>query len=282
MSQISPEELYELYHKEGLSQREIGERFDVSQSAVSKWMNKYDIKSRAPSKWSEKEKKLLKDNYPGDKSKISSLFPERSWNAIKLKAMDLDLARDQEEYRRSEEVAKNCRRLSRQNEIEVDFSNKKALSYVLGVIDGDGYHDNSGTIGLEVKDELFANKFIERLEELGLNPNKGEKRGKTSVWASSQVLVNWLMDLDEKLDWLKKEGDPWKYIEGQYDSDGNLHPSGSPRICSYDEEEKLFVQKLFEYLGIEANIQQNNVWVTKPSSEKFFGNIDPVLERRKL
>lgn len=281
MAKVGAEELYRLYHEEDLSQRQIGERLGVSQSSVSKWMSEYDIKSDVASPWTEKEKRILKQNYPGDKSEISELLSERSWNAIKLKAMELGLARDQEEYMKSEEVADKCRRLAEENEIDVNFEKTEALSYILGVIDGDGFHDNNGTIGLEVKDSEFAEKFVEKLKALGLNPNTDHRRDKEAVWASSHILVEWLQDFEDKVDWLSDEGDSWKYIEGQYDSDGNLHPCGSPRICSYDKKEKKMIQQILQNLNVKCNIQQNNVWVAKSSSKRFFNNINSALDRRK-
>jgi len=281
MSKVSSEELHRLYHEEDLSQRQIGERLGVTQSSVSKWMSEHNIKSDIADPWSEGEKDILRQNYPCEKSEILDLLPERSWNAIKLKAMDLGLARDQDDYRNSEEVAERCRKLAEENEIDVKFEETEVLSYVLGVVDGDGFHDNDGTIGLEVKDLEFAEKFVKKLKILGLNPNTGQRRGKEAVWASSQVLVEWVQDLEDKVDWLSDEGSAWKYIEGQYDSDGNLHPCGSPRICSYDEQEKKMINQVFLNLNVECNIQQNNVWVAKSSSNKFFNNVNSVLDRRK-
>jgi transcriptional regulator with XRE-family HTH domain len=42
-----PERLRELYHEEGLSQAEIGDRLGVSQNAVQLWMIDHDIDTRA-------------------------------------------------------------------------------------------------------------------------------------------------------------------------------------------------------------------------------------------
>lgn len=282
MPPVDAEELYRLYHIEGLSQAEIGEKFGVTQSSVSKWMNLLGIDSKFKGSWTKEEVGLLEEKYPGDKSEISPLFPERTWNAIKLKAMGLGLARDQESYRHSKEVADNLRELSEQKKIKVAFENKDSLSYVLGVVDGDGYDDSRGTVGLEVKDREFANKFINKLEDINLNPNSGSRRGKITVWASSQELVKWLDEIeDKKLYWVLENGDAWSYIEGLYDSDGNLHPSGSPRICSYNEESKELIHELFSKLGIKSNIQQNNVWVSSKSTDKFFEHVEPVLKRRQ-
>lgn len=282
MSNISAERLEKLYHQENLSQREIAEKIGVSQPAISKWMKKYGINSKNSPKWTEEDIKLLKEHYPSSREKFDDLFPERTWNAVKLKAMNLGLSKTAEEHRKSESNLKRLRKLSEDHAINVDYEATSSISYVLGVIDGDGYTDRKGTVGLEVKDQVFADKFVRNLKSIGLNPNTGTRRGKITVWASSKELVEWVIDLEEKkLNWLLEEGDSWRYIEGQYDSDGNLHPCGSPRICSYDEKEKEFLHGLLSKLEINCNIQQNNVWVSKTSSEEFFKNINPVLERRR-
>jgi transcriptional regulator with XRE-family HTH domain len=284
MAGISKEKLSRLYHDEDLSQREIGERIGVTQSSVSKWMDELDIESDIASLWTEEEKEKLQEHYPEEKDLLMEKLPERSWNAIKLKAMDLGIAKSAEEHRNSEEVAEKLRELSEQNKIEVNFDKASEISYILGVVDGDGFHDNNGTIGLEVKDIEFAEKFMENLTKVGLNPNSKPSDSKQAVWASSQDLLNWIETLDEqnrKIQWLKEQGDIWKYLEGQYDSDGNLHPSGSPRICSYDENEKKLVAELLNEVGVRTSIQQNNVWIAKSSSNKFFENVNSVLERRR-
>lgn len=40
-------ELQRLYHEKGLTQEEIGERFDVTKQSVYQWMKKYDIETRS-------------------------------------------------------------------------------------------------------------------------------------------------------------------------------------------------------------------------------------------
>ena len=284
MPDISREKLHRMYHEEDLSQREIGERLGVTQSSVSKWMDELGIESDIASLWTEEEKETLRQHYPNEKEILMEKLSERSWNAIKLKAMDLGIAKSAEEHRNSKEVAEKLRELSEQSKIEVNFDKASQISYILGVVDGDAFHDNKGTIGLEVKDREFAEKFKENLDIVGLNPNSKPRSSKHAVWASSRELLDWLKKLDDqnrKIQWLQEQGDLWKYLEGQYDSDGNLHPSGSPRICSYDEEEKELVAELLNQVGIQNSIQQNNVWIAKSDSSKFFENVDSVLERRR-
>ncbi|MFB6191141.1 MAG: hypothetical protein ABEJ64_01835 [Candidatus Nanohaloarchaea archaeon] len=233
--------------------------------------------------WSEKEEKLLRENYKDvSKSEMLSLLPERSWESIKLKAIDLGLTTPLVEHRQSEEVLEQLRENAEENMVEVDFHKKRLVSYVMGVIDGDGFHDGSSAIGLETKSERFADKFSDALGDIGLNPGRGTRRGKETVWASSRQFVSWLMqfDYDSKFRWLRNSGKIWEYIEGAYDSDGDFSHPG-PRICSYDEKEKEFIYRLAVTLGLEASIQSNNVYIRTSSREKFFENVDPVYEKRR-
>ena len=282
MSKASAEELYRLYNEENLSQREIGEKFGVGQAAVSNWMSELNVETDRAGKWSEKEKEVLKKNYPEEKGKLKEELEDRTWNAIKLKAMDLGLARNQDEYRYSEEVKEKLRDLAEESKIHADMDKKEEISYVLGVIDGDGFTDNKGTIGLETASQDFAEKFVSYLNKIGLNPNIGDRRDKKAVWASSLEFQEWFssMGYSEKFEWLKYEGDFWKYLEGAYDSDGDLSHPG-PRICSYNTEEKKFLKKILDHLGLQASIQQNNVYVSTESKERFFDKVDPVYEKRR-
>ncbi len=284
MEKLNKEVLAYYYVEKDLSQREIAEKFDLTQGCISKKMKKFGIDSDYTGFWSKEEKQKLRENYrERSKKEVMSLLPDRSWEAIKLKAMDLGLSKPISEHRKSNEVAEILRKNAEESMVEIDYDKIDHVSYVLGVIDGDGFHDNKGLIGLEVNLKEFADKFKQSLEEIGLNPGRGQRRGKETVWASSTEFVEWLCDFDweTKFRWLKEEGEVWKYIEGAYDSDGDFSNPG-PRICSYDIEEKKFIhQILTEILDLEASIQQNNVYVKVSSRGKFFDNIDPVYEKRR-
>ncbi|PSH02433.1 MAG: hypothetical protein BRC26_00580 [Nanohaloarchaea archaeon QH_8_44_6] len=75
-------------------------------------MSELGVETDRAGKWYEEEKEILKKNYPDEKEKLKNELENRTWNAIKLKAMDLGLARDQEEYRYSEEVKEQLRNLA--------------------------------------------------------------------------------------------------------------------------------------------------------------------------
>lgn len=189
--------------------------------------------------WTDEEVEFLEENYQDlPREEIMQRFESRTWGAVKDEARDIGVAMSADERRQSEEVLKILRQNAEDNAIEIDFSLSGQISYIVGVLDGDGYTDNKGTVGLEAKDSVFTEKFMDKLELVGFNPSTGERRDKNAVWASSSLkFTEWYENLSssQKIRWLREEGSLWKYIEGQYESDGNLHPSGSPRICSYDD-----------------------------------------------
>lgn len=279
------EKLEKLYKERGLTQKEIAGELGVNQPYISERMREYGITTEACEPWSEKEEKILIESYlKVPKGKLLSLLPSRSWSAIKAKALKLGLTRLAEEYRKSERVKEKLRSLAEKNTIQVNFKEKNTLSYVLGVMDGDGFHDKKHTIGLEVISKEFADKFYKALQKLNLRPGRGTRKNRKleTVWASSKQLIDWyeLMNSGEREKWLKEEGDEWKYIEGRYESDGSIRSGGSPCICSTDEEELEFIYTLLSNLEIECSKQKQMVYVYHSSKDEFFENITPIIKNR--
>ncbi|MFP4117212.1 MAG: hypothetical protein ACLFQ8_03635 [Candidatus Aenigmatarchaeota archaeon] len=284
---LSKDTLIELYKERGMTQGEVADKFGVSQPLISRKLKGFGIETRSHDKWTDEEEEILKENYlKAGKEKMLELLPKRNWEAIKLKAMKLGVARSAAEYNKSEEVVERLRKFAKKNTNELKFNKKKEMAYVLGVIDGDGFHDKKSTIGLEVKSSDFADKFSKYLGKIGLNPGRGKRSGRDreTVWASSKKLIEWVENFtrEDKKQWLlQSEEIAWKYIEGRYESDGNIHPSGSPRICSYDEKSIEFLADVLGKLGVKCNEQQNNVWVSKSNVDVFFENINPVIRNRR-
>ncbi len=278
------DEIAKLYMM-GLTQREIGEKFGWTQSGISQLMKEYGIPTRAYKKWTQKEEEIVKKYYLKiPKEQLLALLPNRSWEAIKLKALQLGVARKKEEVRRSKEVIERLRKLAASRMIKPKFERKKELAYVLGVLDGDGYTDKKWTIGLETVTKEFAEKFTKSLRKLGLNANMkfNNKRKKWMVWASSKLLVQWYLSLsnDKKLSWLIKNKVAWEYLNGLYDSDGYLTPSGSPIICGYDIEKNKFISRLLTKLGVSNTVHKDRVYISAISTKKFFTYVKSVIKHR--
>ncbi|MDY6770134.1 MAG: SANT/Myb-like DNA-binding domain-containing protein, partial [Candidatus Nanohaloarchaea archaeon] len=252
---------------------------------VSRAMSRKGIGTRHPPDWTDEEDEILREHYHHwPKKRILNALDRRTWKAIIDRARKIGVARSAEEHRHSKAVKDRLRTNAEENRIEIDFGATDHLSYIIGVVDGDGFHDGEGTIGLENTSPRFVEKFREALETVGMNPGRSRRRGNMeTVWAASQQLVEWIdgKGYEEKRTWLDSPGDGWKYIEGRYESDGNIHPSGSPRICSYDRRARRFIHRLLQERGISCSIQQNNVWISRPAADDFFDNINPVIRKQE-
>jgi len=146
-----------------------------------------------------------------------------------------------------------------------------ALSYILGVIDGDGSISNDGQIQLGVKDLEFAREFEKALKAIGLRANvikddhwnKDLKR-QQEIWhcyARSVVFVDWYRGLTQE----QKEGIasqfPEKYLQGFFESEGTyiIDTSGSVSVhfSNLDYDLLLLVQRLLTLLRYDSNIYES-------------------------
>jgi len=285
-SKLTLEKMY----NEGLIQSEIGRIFGLSQSDISVLMKQYGIITKGNIFWSSEEEKILRQHYlKSSKGCLTPLLPYRGWGAIKNKALKMGLCRDAETYRHSREVVERLRILSQSKKIKINKNEKSALSYVLGVMDGDGYTDRKNTIGLETKFKQFAEKFSSNVKTLGMRPNMGIRKRENKhfmVWASSREFVEWYLELNfqKKLSWLVEIGDlAWRYVEGRYDSDGYLHPCGSQLICIHNSLQREFVANLLSKLGLKVSIQATNgVWVSRKSALDFATYVHSVYPYKNL
>lgn len=113
------------------------------------------------------------------------------------------------------------------NSIKPDFNNIKSLSYILGVLLGDGWVYNSGynySICLENTKKLFCETFSRELKKLNLNPGILRRKRK-SIWrttATSKSFYIWFKSLN--LSDIKEISAkyPIEFIKGFYESEGSL------------------------------------------------------------
>jgi len=145
------------------------------------------------------------------------------------------------------------------------------LSYILGVIAGDGYVSGYDHIGLGTKDYEFAKEFETALKAIELRANV-EKRNswiknlqRPYHWwqcqANSTVFVCWYRGLTQE----QKEGIvkqfPEEYLKGMFESEGsyNIGTNGSVHVhfSNTDYELLLMVQRLLTMLGYDSNIYES-------------------------
>ncbi|MBW2674510.1 MAG: hypothetical protein JRD89_14040 [Deltaproteobacteria bacterium] len=144
------------------------------------------------------------------------------------------------------------------------------LSYILGVIAGDGYVSSHSYIELDTKDYAFAQEFRRALKAIGLRANVIERnhwiknlKRQYHGWKCyirSVVFVDWFNGLTQE----QEEGIagqyPWEYIRGMFESEGSyyVNTNGSAEVVfsNFDYNLLLMVQRLLTLLGYESNIYE--------------------------
>lgn len=164
------------------------------------------------------------------------------------------------------------------------IKNEKELSYVIGLLLGDGYFYkvmkrgsyNNGRIVLGVKDEDLAKNFATLISHIFgdkriYKANWSESRRVYIVEVRSKELVELLLkDFEDLLKFI--EGSEASFIRGLFDAEGCInikYQKGRiyPRIFLTNSDTKIidFVKSHLKKEGISSNIQIN----TRAGKEKF-------------
>ena len=231
--------------------------------------------------WTVEEVEKLKELYP--KAPIEELlkaFPNRSYNAIQLKAERLGLKRD---------IGKKI------------VLNKPKLAYVLGVLMGDGsvyVHKRGYRIELHVRDEEFARSFAEALKALGLNPwiggpyepHSGKKPEYKVVAYSKDLAMSYqqMQHLERLKEFLSDNTLFINFLRGFYESEGCLYkPTSYRRLLIYNNNADLlqYICERLQDFGIKASIREYRkgewcleIWKKKDIA-KFLRLVKPVIKR---
>jgi len=184
------------------------------------------------------------------------------------------------------------------------------LSYILGVLDGDGSVSSDGHIQLGVKDYKFAKEFERALKAIGLrakvkernNWNKSLKRQEHG-WkcqAYSVVFVRWYRSLTREQKEEIVGQFPEKYLKGFFESEGtyivNTNGGVLVHFSNLNYELLLKVQRLLATLGYKSRIYETkvkghfsgrektayklNLLGSSEKKHEFIKRIKPVIKNR--
>jgi len=145
------------------------------------------------------------------------------------------------------------------------------LSYILGVIDGDGSVHGYERIELDVKDYEFAQEFRRALKRIGLRANVIERNNWNKslkrkwygfrCYANSVVFVRWFNGLTQEQEEGIASQYPEKYLKGFFESEGAciIDMSGSAHVHFFNTNYDLLlrVQGLLALLGYESKIYKS-------------------------
>jgi len=149
-----------------------------------------------------------------------------------------------------------------------DMTKVEDLSYIIGVLLGDGHvriskEDNSGIIVLHQKRKEFAESFYRALESIGLNPSKRENSdGFWVVYAYSRPFVEWYKSLSiEEIEHLVKKSKKTMiaFVRGFYESEGcNEVRSPHWRIHIYNSRMELLqlLKRILQQLGLNFRLRK--------------------------
>jgi len=181
-----------------------------------------------------------------------------------------------------------------------DPEKKTTLYYLLGALTGDGYQFSQHRLALAVVDKPLAEKFAEKVKEIGLYPEKYvEKRPERTIYhviVGSTHLIRLFNELKNNPQQLEElpEKHFWAYFEGLYETDGSLRlidnrfevrirlrkPPG-PKILEHLEKRLL-------KMGLSATrnpYKKGYAYVLRIKEMKsiiiLFTNIDPIIKNPK-
>jgi len=166
------------------------------------------------------------------------------------------------------------------NQIIPNINSSTHLSYVLGVLLGDGWiynHKHSYFICLDTIDYSFSKSFYNSLKNINLNPNIFQSKGR--FWrtiASSKLFYLWFKNLKSKEIRKAALDYPLDFLRGIYESEGCLTHRHYKKldkkylslvIVSCEEETISLTKLLIENLGLNPRL---NLRKPKPPRKPIF------------
>jgi len=198
------------------------------------------------------------------------------------------------------------RSIAERHALKVDFSDQRTLSYILGVLLGDGsilYNKKWRThqIVMNTTSKLFGESFKEALKKIALSPflwrvnRKQEKKQWSPVYrvgASSWKIVNWYQGLtleEISIFVCKSKTLMCKFLKGFYESEGCYYKKNKTCSMSNSNEKNInlvaqLLGKLNIHYGIYSHKRSENrktefqIYMNTKESQKFLSAIKPCIK----
>lgn len=269
---IPKDKLEPLYIVDKISTTKIAERFRCNAETIRRRLIEYGIKRRFREIKIKIPKKELKKLYT--KEKISTLELAKRYSCSQWTVRS-NLLKNKIKLRTCSEFH---RWKGSGNQLEPNLSDSSTLSYILGVLLGDGWlynYKNNYFIGLDTKDYSFNKSFYDSLKMINLNPNIfGIRKGK--YWrtlASSKIFYWWFRELKPRDIENVASKYPLQFLKGFYESEGCLSINHDKRynknyfiliMVSMDKNTMNLVKLLMERLSFHPRINLRKYKNFKP------------------
>lgn len=217
--QISKDELKRLYMEKKMSTINISKAYNCNAETIRRRLYEYGIKRRYREIKIKIPAKELKKLY--NQNKMSTLKLAKKYNCSQW-TIRSNLLKNNIKLRGCSDFLKWK---APANQINPNISNSPIISYVLGVILGDGWtynYKHNYFVGLDSIDYVFCKSFFNSLKDIGLNPNIFLRKKCWRTVASSKIFYNWFKTL--KFEDIKKLAlnYPLHFLRGIYESEGCL------------------------------------------------------------
>jgi intein-encoded DNA endonuclease-like protein len=221
------DEFVRLYVDKKYSLNQIAKKFGVDNKTVKYHLEKRNIKLRGRRK--EYEDTLINnivDLYTNKNYTIKEIADRYHLSNNTVRKILLD---NKVPIRMSNE----SRMIRREENVSLDMDDN--LSYILGVLEGDGYviyKSGKYLIGLSTKDYDFAKYFYRKLTNIGLKPKTHYYQTKNKNWSeryivecNSKKFCEWYFNLNKYDDYyklLKEKEHKCMFLRGMFDSEGSV------------------------------------------------------------
>jgi len=153
--------------------------------------------------------------------------------------------------------------------LKINLSPSPSLSYIIGVLLGDGEVRNGG-IRLQQTKREFADEFIKHTKNIGFNPFISNppsvlKKNQIRVLASSKNFLEWFKNLPIKDIQNHVKDFPFYFLKGLYESDGSRQRSN---ITFYNTN--IYILHIAKHLLNDNGF--NTVWgeYTTPKGRPYY------------
>ena len=263
-NRIDEETLQQLYVNQRLSLQKISNLLSRSTESIRHDMMLYGVPRRTQP--SRLPAKFLMKLYL--KEKLSTLEiakrTDRSKHAIRRALIYYNIPR-----RSACEARKLAYESGRAKSNEVDLSMNETLSYILGVLYGDGFvysHASRYELGLRARNKLFVEAFSKAVKKLGLKTHvyyrdscRSDKKPIFSSVFYSIKIYKWFKNLTllklERL--LTKEEYITSFLRGFYESEGSLGER-MLEMSNTRHDLILLIQRLLAKLEFRSHIYKRN------------------------
>jgi len=297
--------LREQYWENKKTTREIAEMLGCDPETIRYWMKKHEIRRRTKEEWAQL-KPIKPDLEPLPKYMDKEWLKEQYWGEKKSTNEMAEMVDCDPETIRYWMIKYGIRRRTKSEyeklrRVKPDLSPSKPLSYILGVLLGDGAVRKKGFTLIQNKEE-FAESFADAIRSIGLDPKRRVKEYHNNHWGRDKMpevsafsvnFCEWFRSLNlDKIEDIVTERKSFikAFVRGLYESDG-CH-STTTGITNTDKDLLEMTRRLIQKIGFSSKIYDRKTsWRGnkdiyqllirggEKKEEEFIRKIDPCIKR---